>query len=306
MRRTFVILGTILGILVAGGVFLFIQFSRPTTADVPVAIDDIPAGTVLRANLFRMSSMANVDGATLARWVRLTDWPQADGKTTTSDIRAGFPVARAQIDPNSSAAPEARLSTMLTGTRDAYVVIPVKPDEVGNYVQPGDRIDLIVNIGNAERKDTLAQQPIAGSATAEAPSPSVGVPILGPVATAIVTQTASPVSKLVMQNLEVLRVERERPVQRAAAPAGTAADAVPTGPLDVKRLYVRVTRDQLEVISFVLNNGKRTIAVRAASGDQAVNRTDGVVWDDFVRWLFEQRGGLPNVAQPFRPATPSR
>ncbi len=302
MRKLFIILGAVLGVLVAVGVFLFVQFSRPVPVEVPVAIDDIPAGTFLRTDLFRVARMANVDAQTLSRWIKVTEWGAANGLMTTSDIRAGFPVARAQVDPNSIAAPESRLSAVLTGTNDYYIVIPVKPDEVGNYIQPNDRIDMIISIGSADRKETIAILPLTITTSAGA---SLGIGSgSGGGAGIVVTQTSVPVSKVVLQNLVILRVERERAPRNTTA--GAEQNPQPATDLDVKRLYVRVNRDQLEVLSFVLNNGKHMLAVRAASGSQLVTSTEGVVWDDFVRWLYAQRGNQTNPAQPFERAVPTK
>ena len=156
MRRLFVLLGAILGIVVAIGIFLFMQSTRPILTDVPIARNDIPAGTVLRTDLFRVAQMANLDGDTLGKWITVDEWGKANGKTTTSDVRAGFPVAEAQIDPNSTNAQESRLSLALGGKDEYYVVIPTNPNEIGNYVQPNDRIDLIISIGSGGNKEAVA------------------------------------------------------------------------------------------------------------------------------------------------------
>jgi hypothetical protein len=134
MRKVFLILGAVLGVIVAAGIFLFIQSTRPKMIEVPVALSDIPDGTVLRAELFRVTSISNLDPQTSSQWILLSNWPQADGKMTTSDIRAGFPVARAQVDPNTPDGVESRLSVVLTNTNDYYIVIPTKPDETGDYL----------------------------------------------------------------------------------------------------------------------------------------------------------------------------
>ncbi len=292
MRKLFLILGVVLAIVVAGGVFFFLQSSRPTIVEVPLAINDIPAGTTLRPDLFRIAKMSNVEKQTLAKWVLKGDWNAADGKVTTSDVRAGFPLAKAQIDPNSSDAQETRLSYVLTNTDDYYVVLPVKPDDMGNYIQPNDRIDLIVNFGGGSQSGALT---LPMTDTAAAPV----VDETGVAATGAMTKTINPpVTKLLVQNLLILRIDR---AQSKNSDSGQAAP--PTG--DVQRLYIKVTRDQLEVLSFVLNNGKHSYAVRAAiSGDDAPP-TDGVTWDDFVRWFFAQRGNDVNGPQPFNIISPS-
>ena len=146
MRRIFMILGVVLGVLVAAGVAIFMQASRPTVIEVPVAKEYIPAGTVLHSDMFRVAKMANIDADTKKTWVTVNEWKGADGKMTTSDIRTGFPIAKAQIDPNTPNGVESRLSLALTGTNDYYAVIPVNPDMVGNFVQPGDHVDLILTL----------------------------------------------------------------------------------------------------------------------------------------------------------------
>jgi Flp pilus assembly protein CpaB len=299
MRKTFLILGAVLGVIVAVGIFLYFQISRPTVVEVPVALNDIPAGTVLKAGFFRVTRLSNVDSQTVAKWITVAEWNKVDGKVTTSDIRSGFPIAKAQIDPNSSSAQESRLSVVLTGTNDYYIVIATKPDEVGNYVQPGDRVDLIINIGGADRVDKLSLGPQeTGDVVDHAEAVTQTIPL--------------PISKLVMQNMSVLRVDRA-PVQRSTtsstasstqAQAAQQDTASPTTS-DVKRLYVKVDRAQLEVLSFVLNNGKRNIVVRAANGSKESLPSDGVTWDDFVRWFFAQRGNQYNGAQPFDAISPS-
>ena len=75
---------------------------------------------------------------------------------------------------------------------------------------------------------------------------------------------------------------------------------------DVKRLYVKVDRDQLEVLSFVLNTGVRNIAVRSASGSKASLPTDGVTWEDFAKWFFAQRGTNSDGIKPFDAVSPSQ
>ena len=292
MRRLFVLLGAFLGIAVAIGIFLFMQFSRPVITEVPVARADIPAGTVLKTDLFRVAQMSNLDNETLLKWITVAEWrSKADGKTTTSDVRAGFPVAEAQIDPNSTNAQESRLSLALAGKNEYYVVIPTTPNEVGNYIQPGDRIDLIISIGAAGNKEALAvAQPNEMRSNPNEVTPQN-----------IISETAPmPMSKLVMQNMTVLRIDRET---TRAASSTPQPGSVTSG--NVQRLYVKVSRDQLEVFSFVLNNGKHNFAVRAANNSADTVPVEGVTWEDFVNWFYAQRtkaNGNPfNATSPGAP-----
>jgi Flp pilus assembly protein CpaB len=313
MRKVFLIVGAVLGVVVAAGIFFFLQATRPTLVEVPVAANDIPSGTVLRANLFRLTRIANIDRQTASQWVLLSDWSMAEGKVTTSDVRAGFPVAKAQIDPNSASGIETRLSLVVTGSNEYYIALPVKPDEIGNYVQPGDRIDLVVNIGSGDKKDEWVMKPVTETEGAlEAGSATTNVSQPGLIAATDTETMTPPISKLIMQNMTVLRVDREKSRDTSASsPAGsTEAESNIVKPVnvlnDVKRIYVKVNRDQLEILSFVMNNGKRNIAVRAAHGTDEVPPTDGVTWDDFTRWFYAQRGNDTDGVQPFNAISPAK
>ena len=165
---------------------------------------------------------------------------------------------------------------------------------MGNFVQPGDRVDLIISIGDANRNNELS---VALTPTLKADENGN-----------ITVTTPMPISKLVMQNMSVIRVEREaarQGQQQSQDPAQQAANRASAQEVrDIKRLYVKVDRDQLEVLSFVLNNGKRNIAVRSATGSTESLPTDGVTWEDFARWFYAQRNNLPNGAEPFRAISP--
>lgn len=300
MRKTFLILGALLAFVFGIGIFIFLQVTRPIVVEVPVAMNNIPAGTVLKSSLFRVAQFSNVDPSTVAQWVTVGTWNNANGKVTNSDIRAGFPIAKSQIDPNISSQVETRLSMLLTETNQYYFVVPVKPDEIGNFIQPGDRVDIILNLGSGSGGDSLsAENPNATQGTGAsnaAVSAESGVTLT----------TKMPVTKLVMQNLSILKVDRSTPSSSSASQQteGQAkATPVPLG--SVQRIYIKVDRDQLEVMSFVMNNGKHDYAVRAAGGSQASLPTEGVTWADFVRWFYAQRGNDPNGAQPFNVISPS-
>ncbi|HEY3340939.1 MAG TPA: hypothetical protein VGK81_02935 [Anaerolineae bacterium] len=303
MRKTFLVLGLVLAFVFGIGIFLFLQVTRPIVVEVPVAVNDIPVGTVLKSSLFRVAQFSNADPSTVSQWVTVGTWNNANGKVTNSDIRAGFPVAKTQIDPNLSSQVDSRLSMVLTQTNEYYFVLPTKSDEVGNFIQPGDRVDIILSLGDAGGKDAvtvLSQNQQQGASTSGNTSVA---------AQSEVTETSPmPMSKLVMQNLTVLRVERNTPSSSNTSQQQVGAGEptpVPVTTYDVKRLYVRVDKDQLEVLSFVINNGKHNYAVRAATGSQDSLPTDGVLWADFVHWFYAQRGNDPNGAQPFNAISPS-
>ena len=110
-----------------------------------------------------------------------------------------------------------------------------------------------------------------------------------------VTETLRlPLAKLVFQNVPVLRVEREL-VRNGPTTTSAGLGSMPQSQSsytegDVERLYVALDQDQLEIISFILNNGDVRVAAHATVYPE--RPTEGVTWDDFEDWFFEQRGEL--------------
>jgi Flp pilus assembly protein CpaB len=255
--------------------------------------------------MFRVSQFSNADPQTVAQWVTVATFKNtAEGKVTNSDVRAGFPVAKSQIDPSVSSQVETRLSLLLTDTNQYYFAVPVKPDEIGNFIQPGDRIDIILNLGGGNNSDSLAVEPPGAKNQNAGAGTSAGAQ------SEITLTTKMPVTKLVMQNLEIIRIERANPSssannanQQSQGQPQAQPTPVPMG--SIQRMYIKVDRDQLEVLSFVMNNGKHDYAVRAANGSQESLPTDGVTWADFARWFYAQRGNKVDGAQPFDAISPS-
>jgi Flp pilus assembly protein CpaB len=291
MRRIFLIVGALLAVIVAAGIFMLWTRSRPVVYELPIAATDIPAGTILQRQMFRPVAWSDLDPESVDRFITLEEFEaKAQGKAVLSDIRAGLPILESQVDPNSNAEAESRLSLLISGTKTSYIVIPTSPDEVGNFVQPGDRVDLLLTLGDRPTTDDLYINEDGELLKEDKSKGSSG----GGGANQFQPLLAGPIHKLVMQNMRVLRVDREIPRDNSQNQNGDNAEQqrererlkkVAT----VQRLYVEVTRDQYEVASFALNDGKRNIAVRASTGDTVIEPSEGVTWNDFIRWFYTQR-----------------
>jgi Flp pilus assembly protein CpaB len=302
MRRIFLLMGLALGVLATAGLIYFNIANAPVVTRIPVASRDIPAGTTLSESDFRVVSWSDVDAQSLGRYVTLAEFGKYAGAVVLSDVRAGFPVGKSQIDPDAPSGIESRLSVAITGTRSYYVVLPASPDQIGNWVQPNDRVDMLVTIGAAPSNGAFAIAPT--------PDPNAD-PLADPAALAL----TPPTTKLVLQNLRIVRIDRERdvdapsagassPTARFRADDGDPELAAPVDLADVKRIYVEVSQEQLEVLTFVKRNGQHDFAVRAATNAEVLP-TEGVAFDDYARWFFAQRGGqMPADAKPFEGAGP--
>ena len=150
MRRTSRIV-LLIGIFLAAVVFIVIATgitnptappsasSAPTTADVVLAVVDIPLGTVVTQDMVTKTtiSIAGRDGDTLA------DPSQAIGQTARRTIITGGQVHASDF----------KLSTTTqldvpTGKR-AFAISVNQLTGVGNLVQVGDNVDVLITLGAA-------------------------------------------------------------------------------------------------------------------------------------------------------------
>jgi Flp pilus assembly protein CpaB len=298
MRRITLLIAAVLGIISAAGLIYINVLARPAAVEIVLAERAIPAGTPLRADMFRVVQWNDVDPADAAAFVSAANFPRYIDRMLLVDLPAGSPLAIAAIDAALPEDAHLRLSAVLTDADAYYFVLPASPDHIGNWVQPNDRVDLLVSVGRLELDElrtalpTPSYVPPAVIRADESPSLTI----------------AAPATKLVLQNLRVLRVDRA-PRPREASSTGSfgaqnapAAEDAPPG--DVLRIYVEVDREQLEILTFVRHNGEHDFAVRAPQNRRTAPST-GVAWEDFARWFFAQRGNRDALAvQPFVSAGP--
>ncbi len=306
MRKIFLIMGIALGVLASAGLIYFNMRNRPAVSHIMVAVRDVPAGTAVQAADFRVATWADVDAVALSRYLSPAEFAGIEGRMLLSDVSAGFPLGKNQLDSEASAGAAARLSNGVQGGESYYAVLPVSPDQIGNWVQPNDRIDMLITLGEFSSA--------ADDALRSLPAPlETGGTMLDGVTPAVSLTVMQPTTKLVLQNLRVIRIDREPVVQRATdvrtatGAYATAADDV-GGPeeevRDVKRVYVEVTREQLEILTFVKRSGRHDFAIRSAQ-NVSTPPTLGLSLSDYVRWFFAQRDNKsPYAVDAMRPAGP--
>lgn len=300
MRRITLFIAAILGVLSAGGLIFVNVINRPAAVEVILAVDAIPAGTPLHAAMFRVVRWTDVDPADSARFVSAAQFPNFENRLLANDLAAGAPLLQAQIVGGIPDNANLRLASVITDATAYYFVLPATPDQIGNWVQPNDRIDLLISVGTLEASELRTVLPtpdyIPPAQIRADDVPSVTL--------------AAPMSKLVLQNLRVLRVDRSQSRRQDAVQTNALGGSTDPAaqedapPEDVLRVYVEVTRDQLEILTFVKHNGEHDFAVRAAT-NSTVQPSLGVAWEDFARWFFEQRGNHSSLdVRPFAAAGP--
>lgn len=299
MRRITLLIAAVLGILSAAGLIYVNVLSRPAVVEVVLAAESIPAGSVLRAEMFRVVQWSDVDVRDASAFVTAESFPRYVDRLLLVDLPAGSPLAVAAVDGALPEDAHLRLSSVMTDDDAYYFVLPASPDRIGNWVQPNDRVDLLVTVGRLEVDELRTALP-----TPAYIPPSV----IRADEVQSLTLTA-PATKLVLQDLRVLRVDRapQRPREATSNSAfggsnGVQSDDLPPG--ETLRIYLAVDRDQLEILTFIRHNGEHDFAVRAP-GNRLRSPSPGVTWDDFARWFFAQRGNRPaSDVQPLAPAGP--
>ena len=302
LRSPLLIIGILLSIAVVVALLFAGRLFNPPGHEIPVALQDLPAGTALDSADFHLEEWKGVSSQTLDQYVTADEFlDQYQGALLLEPVRAGFPVAKAQLLVDG--APDPKVSHLATALDEgqALFVLPASPDVVGNFIQPGDTVDMIFSIGAISERDI--QNP---------PPPTPTVPPLGglvptPAPTPVVTETLRlPLTKLVLQNIPVLKVERDEPPQQQSVSIPGEESEAPPPPEelgDVQRLYVALDREQLEVVSFLLHNGDVRYAVRARATEEEM--TAGITWDDFVDWFFSQRPRPTALPVPPSPQLPA-
>jgi len=297
LRSPLLILGILLAAIVCGAVVLVVRFSQPQTVELPVAIDDIEPGTAINPQLFRLEEVSGLSPESLAAYVSKEEFLGAyNGLPTLETIYAGSPILKAQMpdpdDPDVGSWRQKRLTLLLKDPANVVYPIPVSADQVGNYIFAGDYVDVVFTLGR------VAMSEFEHSEKVEAPDlemPGASLPTTPTVPSVtkirvdqwVTTTLSMPVAKVILPNVHVLKVEREVQRSSASASVGTGGDTEPVvieG--DVVRLYVELSREDVEVLSFALHNGALNLPARAEPSDAT---TEGYFWEDFVDALFTDR-----------------
>ena len=291
VRWPLLVVGVVGAILVAAAVVVVVRVGRGTPVPLPVAIDDIPPGTAIDPQLFRLTEVRDPDPAFLEAVVTADEFREVMGLPVLETVHAGSPLLWAQVGTEAPNGWQSRVSLLVSDPEHVVFPLPVSPEEAGNYVVAGDYVDVVFTLGRVaanemvhawEVPEGVGINPRTGMTATVRPTPP---PVVGEV----ITETLRlPVAKVILPDVRVLRVEREV-VQSPSVAYGTGAEEEPPPrPVegDVIRLYLEVDREQAEVLAFALNNGVLNLPAHARPIDTP---TEGFTWDDFVDRFFQDR-----------------
>ena len=293
LRTPLIILGLVGAIIVAVAVVLVVRLSRGTPVEILIAKQDIEPGMEVDPAMFQLEEIRGMSRGPLSTYVLRDEFlARYNGLPALTMINKGSPLMKAHLpDPDAPGALQARqrrLTLLLDDPENVVYPLPVSVDQVGNYIVAGDYVDVVFTLGRLAASEIQHVEEIP--APTIQPSGRVSTPTL-PIVTAeavkrVTTTLTLPVAKVILPNVHVLRVEREQ-VRSTSATYGTGGETTTrTEEGDIIRLYVELSREDVEVLSFALHNGALNLPARAEPADGA---TDGFFWEDFVDNLFADR-----------------
>ena len=287
VNTPFLIVGIVLAIIAIVGIFFVGSLLNPEPVPVPVAITDIPAGTTLQQNQFRLEEWNGVQPQTLVSLFTSSDFPV--GFQTLVDVPAGSPLYKAYVSSEATVNYAVRMSQYVSGTQKVVMAIPVKPDTGGNIPVNGDQVDLVFSLGAVQAREMQSHPQATPTASPYGRPATTGTLRLQE--TEETTQTLPlPFSVLVLENVPVLQVDCEKITQPGGGSGlpGDADNAPVVVDGDAQRLYVTVNREQAETLAFLLHNGDVLLAVHPADG-RATDYPGGITWEDFEIQFFARR-----------------
>lgn len=289
VKTPLIVLGLLGALVVAVAVVIVVRVGRGTPVELPVAIDDIPPGTSLEPHLFRLEEVRGLD---TSAYLTKDEFGAYAGYPLLETVHAGFPVGKAQVKTDDPNLLQNRLTLLLEDPQHLIYPLPVTADQVGNYLVAGDHVDIIFTLGRVsftqiEHGEEVEMPSLPGTTPTTPTVETAPMPRAGEMMTTTLTM---PLAKVVLPDVPILRVERER-VRSASATYGTGGEPTSrqtTVQGDVERLYLELDREQAEVLSFALHNGALNLPARAVPAGGA---SEGFAWDDFVELFFADRLG---------------
>ena len=273
MRRTSRLV-LLIGIFLAAVVFIVIAVNgigtpggggsaasaAPTTADVVIAVSDIPLGKVVTQAMVTKTtiSIAGKDADTLA------DPSQAIGQTASRAITTG-----AQVHASDFKISNITQLDVPTGKR-AFAIETNELTGVGNLVNVGDNVDVLITLGAAA-------------------FPVVQVLRDGTITVVTGLNATSVKLPLLLENVQILGTIDQAVAAPAAANGQPAASSPPSLTGANKLLILAVTPAQAEVLLFARTTGTLDVVLRSPLDTDKTVATSGVI----LKTLIDKYGLLP-------------
>lgn len=240
------------------------QASAPTTATVLEAAVDIPLGTVITADVTATLFKTETLPVTAIKTGAFGDASQAIGMTTRATLRTGQQIGSGDFQNRA-------IPLEVAAGERAFAIQINELTGVGNLVDVGDNIDLIISLSGGAFPVTQVLDDGSVTVVAGINPLSVKLPLL-------------------LQDVQIIGVI----TQPAPAPAeGTQGQPAPSAAPVItganKLLILSVTPAQAEVLLFARTSGTLDVILRSPSDAGVTVETTGVI----LKTLVDEYGILP-------------
>jgi pilus assembly protein CpaB len=267
----------LLGIFLAALVFIVVllagqppsdgptaQPSAPVNAQVLIAAADIPLGTVITEDLVPTVFTTQTVPVTALKGGAFGDASQAIGLTTRATLRSGQQVGAGDFQNRP-------IPLEVAAGERAFAIQVNELTGVGNLVDVGDNIDLIISLSGGAFP--VVQVLDDGSVTVVAGINPLSVKL-----------------PLLLQDVQIIgTITQPAPPPAEATEGQPAASAPPTITGASKLLILSVTPAQAEVLLFARTSGTLDVILRSPADAGVTVETTGVI----LKTLVDEYGILP-------------
>lgn len=270
----------IAGVLLAGVAFVAVLafggmgttpvVAPPADVNVVVAAVDLALGTELTADKLTTQTRPQAEASgTYQRPDELV------GQIVRRTVPAGQALTAGDFDTNALA----QIAQSLQPGLRAIAVPLSKVDAVGALLQPGDRVDALISMTDADALNPIVlPNPNAGQTTVDGSPPDPYI-ILD-------TYLNNTTVKIVVQNVQVLAVQPKSNDQaNLVQPVGEPEPDIV--------VILAVTPQQAEIVRYAELDGNISLVLRAPGDAGAADATTTGIT---LRWLVDHYGVLPPAA----------
>jgi Flp pilus assembly protein CpaB len=303
-NRLIVLVGIILAVLVAGGVFILTQGNgggggggggtatqAPTTVSVLVASQDMPLGTVVAASSMTTTKNVDVTSAPIGYFTNPLD---VNGLVIRKDVHTGDVLVEDDFNGNGLATSVEIEKNLKAGFRAMTVQVD-QVTGVGTLIQAGDYVDVVLSMENSDNKFPVD---VEGAPTRE------GNPLTTIRHFATINGILNATSvKVLVQNVQVLGTLLPPPTasnnQAAQASPGTQANAGTALNGQQEIVVLALTPQQVELVRFTQLDGNLSLVLRSTADQTAPpDITSGIT----LRMLVDKYGILvPRIIVGIQP-----
>jgi len=282
-------------ILVAGSIF------NPPPYRIVVAVKDIAPYTTLSQDMVVVDEQT-MNQTVASRLVHEGEVEHYLGGMVIETIHAGEPLRRNAVTTAGNPAAAHRLSLALTDPNLVAAVVPVTPKIIPDNVTAGDYINVTMGIAGNVSQLTTAAWGLPGGPTPTPPPFTSTLPLTSTSLTGLVQaglllgeevpEVAPPLDKLVLPQVEVIHVARERMPNpnygMGFGEEGSQEPAFLEG--DIESITLLVPKAAEELLYFAVDNGTLHLSiVPHIAVLEGTSPSTGILWEDIVRFFQEER-----------------